>query len=355
MGRLPGVSRALVTLGIVALLSCSSGHSVDGAGGGDAGSAGVDAGGGTGGLAGSGGTVDAAAPEPGCSVPGDGITNCGSGESCCTTDLIPGGTFYRTYDGVKQSGFADPATVSAFRLDRYEVTVGRFRRFVQAWKAGWRPDAGSGRHAYLPGGGLNSGTEAGWDESFEPFANDAITVDRAGRCCQEGAMCSTLTPTPDGHETQPINCVSWYEAEAFCIWDGGFLPTEAEWIRAAANGSDQRVYPWSVPASNDAIDSSYAVYYPEPAPLPVGSKPKGGGFFGTADLAGNVAEWVLDSFANSYPTPCTDCYTDDASNGKASRGGSYGDVPANLVVTRRVGGLKYAGYSYSGVRCAHAP
>jgi sulfatase modifying factor 1 len=44
-----------------------------------------------------------------------------------------------------------PAKVSTLRLDKYEVTVGRFRKFVDAWVGGWRPMAGEGKHAHLNG------------------------------------------------------------------------------------------------------------------------------------------------------------------------------------------------------------
>ena len=47
-----------------------------------------------------------------------------------------------------------------------------------------------------------------------------------------------------GHELHPINCVTFYVSYAFCIWDGGRLPTEAEFEFAAAGGSDDRLYPW---------------------------------------------------------------------------------------------------------------
>src|SRR5205085_368808 len=59
-------------------------------------------------------------------------------------------------------------------------------------------------------------------------------------------------------ETRPINCVSWYVAEAFCIWDNGRLPTDAEWELAAAGGSELRLYPWGDAAPGPSAD--LAVY-----------------------------------------------------------------------------------------------
>jgi formylglycine-generating enzyme required for sulfatase activity len=55
--------------------------------------------------------------------------------SCCGSSLVPGGTFYRSYDLGSDGMYATmnaPATVSDFRVDTYEVTVGRFRQFVNA-------------------------------------------------------------------------------------------------------------------------------------------------------------------------------------------------------------------------------
>jgi sulfatase modifying factor 1 len=72
---------------------------------------------------------------PSCQSSGAGRTNCGAAsEDCCTSPQVAGGTFYRTYanDGSGPTGQADPATVSDFRLDKYDVTVGRFRQFVNA-------------------------------------------------------------------------------------------------------------------------------------------------------------------------------------------------------------------------------
>lgn len=73
--------------------------------------------------------------------------DCGpSADDRCCASLPVGGTFYRSYDGFTTAlmSQAYPATVSDFNLDKYEVTVGRFRQFVNTWVTGWRPTAGAG-------------------------------------------------------------------------------------------------------------------------------------------------------------------------------------------------------------------
>jgi|SRR5580704_4705762 sulfatase modifying factor 1 len=106
------------------------------------------------------------------------------------------------------------------------------------------PAAGSGKHAHLNGGrGLRSAAdptsyEPGWGPSDD--ANVSPTDAHLSSC----SPAATWTPSPSGSENLPINCVDWAEAYAFCIWDGGFLPSDAEWEYAAAGGSEQREYPW---------------------------------------------------------------------------------------------------------------
>jgi len=81
-------------------------------------------------------------------------------------------------------------------------------------------------------------------------------------------------------------------------WDGGFLPSEAEWNYAASGGNEQRVYPWSAGPTSTIIDDSYAVYCGNACAVGtqnVGYRPKGDGKFGQADLAGNLWERVLDT------------------------------------------------------------
>src|SRR5690242_18139705 len=103
-----------------------------------------------------GGNSNASAPS--CASGGPGMTDCGSShESCCTSLVVMGGSYSRTFtnaSGTAPTGLRDPATISNFSLDKYLVTVGRYRQFAAAWSGGWRPAAGAGKHAYLAGGGL---------------------------------------------------------------------------------------------------------------------------------------------------------------------------------------------------------
>jgi formylglycine-generating enzyme len=264
---------------------------------------------------------------PSCASGTAGMNDCGAShhESCCASDEVSGGTFYRTYVnmGTGPTGTSDPAMISTFRLDRYEVTVGRFRQFRNAWNngEGYVPPPGSGKHSYLNGGqGLANSTvpgtfETGW------VSSDNANIDPEDRhlaCDPPGMSFATWTPSPGMNENLPINCVNWQEAYAFCIYDGGFLPSEAEWEYAAAGGDREQEFPWG--EVQPGSDSSYAIYecdYPGGVNCAntesigvVGSTTLGVGVFGQYDLAGNVAEWAMDWWDDpgfSYADPCTDC------------------------------------------------
>jgi formylglycine-generating enzyme required for sulfatase activity len=280
--------------------------------------------------------------------------------------------YYRTYSnsGNGPTGEADPATVSSFRLDKYLVTVGRFRQFVKAWDgaAGYYPPTGSGKHTYLNCGlGLaNSaipGTfEAGW------VASDNIWIAPEDANLAATPYCSnyaTWTAMAGGQESLPINCVTWQEAYAFCIWDGGFLPSEAEWGYAAAGGNQQREYPWGSAAPG--ATNQYAIYgcdYPSDSKLgcfaasvaPVGTTTLGVGRWGQLDLAGEVFEWNLDWYA-SYRNPCTNCaYLEETVPGLVSRGGSFYVGAQTLQSSLRFSDLPSYFRDFNiGFRCARAP
>ncbi len=293
---------------------------------------------------------------PGGPMLDNGLTNCGvAGEPCSASLTVTGGTFDRTYtnDGTGATGLADPATVGTFRLDKYLVTVGRFRQFVAAWNggAGYAPPPGSGKHAHLNGGtGLNAtagGYEPGWVEADE--GNIAPTD--ANLAC--GGVSSTWTPSVWTRENLPINCVNWWEAYAFCIWDGGFLPSEAEWEYAAAGGSQQLEYPWG--ATDPAGSNQYAIYggnYTADATdiAPVGTAMLGAGVWGQLDLAGELWEWNLDFYA-PYGD-CADCANVTAGSTRAIRGGDFGNYASAMVPSFRDRSVPASRAINVGFRCA---
>jgi formylglycine-generating enzyme required for sulfatase activity len=245
----------------------------------------------------------------------------------------------------------DPATVSDFRLDKYQVTVGRFRKFVAAVGSGWRPANGAGANPFVSGSGWN------YDNTGWPDISVNLTANL--KCDQ---LFQTWSDNPGNNENLPINCIDWYEAFAFCAWDGGFLPTEAEWNYAAAGGSAQAAYPWTwqSPASNATIDSTYAVYNCPAGCVgkadfgAVGSKsPKGDGRWGQSDLAGNVWEWNLDWYA-SYVNPCSDCANLATASERVVRGGSVSRDETNLRTAYRLSVAPANHDPGVGVRCARA-
>jgi sulfatase modifying factor 1 len=293
------------------------------------------------------------------------MTNCGaSSESCCTSLEVAGGTYYRSYTN-SGSGPADeaaPASVSGFRLDKYEVTVGRFRQFVTAWNGGWVPPVGSGKHTHLSSGkGLTAtagGYEPGWIAS-----DDSNIVPTDANLTSQGY--ATWTAAAGSNETLPINCVNWFESYAFCIWDGGFLPSEAEWEYAAAGGSQQREYPWGSAAPGKG--NRYAIYdcdYPSGSAncdytgvaniAPVGTATLGAGLWGQLDLAGNLLEWTLDWRA-VYIDPCADCAQLMAASGRAIRGGGFEFYAAVMLPPARSDAAPTSRWDNSGFRCARTP
>ena len=140
------------------------------------------------------------------------------------------------------------------------------------------------------------------------------------------------------NESLPINCVDWYQAYAFCIWDGAFLPSDSEWNYVASGGDEQRVFPWSTPSTSATVDCSHANFIwnnmsCSGQPDSAGSRsPMGDGRWGHADLAGNLQEWTLD-WAGPYGGPCVDCasLSSVGFNGRAVRGGAFDLVDVHVA------------------------
>jgi sulfatase modifying factor 1 len=331
---------------------------------------------------GEGGTSTQAASCAGRTGPG--IDDCGpfgvggkGTDSCCASPLVnsTGNLFHRSFSANK-TNLSAPAMVSAFRLDKYEVTVGRFRAFVAAVQGGYMPATGSGKHSHIKNGsGLSraigeGGYEQGWIYAIDPTMKAFLDASLAEASSAGGhTPKSTYHATPPD-ERRPVNVATWEEAYAFCIWDGGFLPSEAEWIYAAANGSAQLMWPWG--PDDPLRNTNYAIIdfnYPAGNTktnntvnqiAPVGFSIMGASAFGQYDLTGNLQEYVLDrtggGFPNNVATPpsCVDCTT-FAGGEVVVRGGNYGDPPNGATGNTVRGQGPSDRRDYQGFRCARSP
>ncbi len=288
--------------------------------------------------------------------------------SCCQTLAVPGGSFNRFNDAMY------PASIGPYLLDAYEVTAGRFRAWVEATDGNLRgsaPKPGAGAHPRV----TNSGWRAEWDATL-PTSRGEVDALLGPEKCQEGGNLDdygTLTwwtPSLDAKVVQrnngnsavlransraaldgkPLNCVPWHVLMAFCVWDGGRLPTDAEWSFAAQGGVEQRAFPWGNFDAKDLVHVdnrddlslvpflatgskfiSASLYDAKLGPNrfpanyvhtwggpfrtktdnashvpPVGRLPLGNGKWGHADLAGGMYEWTMDE-GPIRPGKCTDC------------------------------------------------
>ena len=272
----------------------------------------------------------------------------------CSDELeVPGGTVL--LGSADDVGFpnehpAHLAHVASFVLDKYEVTVGRYRQFLARFVGDGFSD-GVGAHPLIPGSGWQSAWNGQTSEGF------IASISECG---------GPWTESPGANEARPISCVTWYQAFAFCIWEGKRFPTSAEWEYAAVGGDEQRTYPWgSAPASPtlavygclfDGLDSC------TDADLPVvGSLPAGAGRWGHLDLAGSVWEWTLDAYAPYSDAVCDNCANTDfpLDDGRVFRGGAY--LYDDLGAQNDLRGASRLGFDGKfpdptrGFRCARTP
>ena len=150
-----------------------------------------------------------------------------------------------------------------FWLDKYEVTNRRFREFVDA--GGYEtPEAW--REPFI-----KNGQPITWDQAVAGFQ------DPTGR---HGPATWYSGTFPRGQDDYPVHGVSWYEAAAFCAFEGKSLPTVHHWRAAAL----QPIFATILTTSN----------FSSQGPARVGAH-GGLGPFGTYDTAGNVREWCLNA------------------------------------------------------------
>lgn len=233
-------------------------------------------------------------------------------------------------------------------IDRHEVTVARFRA------------------ALARGFGFGAGDVTA-NEAPIPATVDAATVQTLAPWC-------TWSATPREREDHPLNCVAWSLARAFCRAEGGDLPSEAEWeyTAAAVGRAFKTPYPWGA----DAAECDRGVFS-RWSPDLGGAPPCPGFALGTASvledvgpgrlpdvspqgvsgLAGNVAEWTIDS-AHGLGDACWSnaglvsprCDEADAPY-RTLRGGSFYGPPLPITL-RQFAPTGYGGRDVPGAASA---
>ncbi|MCC6141800.1 MAG: SUMF1/EgtB/PvdO family nonheme iron enzyme [Nitrospira sp.] len=231
--------------------------------------------------------------------------------------LVPAGHFLMgSNDGLPNERPEHTVTVKAFYIDQYEVTAGRYQKFV----------------------------ELGKREIQDPVDEDA------GRSLDD----------------RPVVGVTWTEASAYCAWAGKRLPSEADWEKAA-RGTDGRRYPWgAMQPFVDIANYNRGLWVSETITLvPVGSglegmsvrhglKEGGKSPYGLAHMAGNAAEWVNDWYDREYYQQSLDTDPPGPKSGekRVLRGGSWADLPTALRVTARFSAEPEFEDRTVGFRCA---
>lgn len=208
---------------------------------------------------------------------------------------------------------AHDVTLSPFFIDRTEVTVASYRRCVHAGRC-----------------------------TAPPYAAGGQRFDR-----------------PD----YPVTLVSWSDADDYCRYVGGRLPTEAEWERAA-RGVERRQFPWgnlyNKHLSNHGVhgieNSDDSDGFAELAP--VGSFSDGRTPDGIDDLAGNAEEWVfdaIDDIFSAHYAPHAEVNPKGAAAGvfHAVRGGSYQSGAAWVRGATRSFRPTSERQPFRGFRCVH--
>jgi formylglycine-generating enzyme required for sulfatase activity len=220
--------------------------------------------------------------------------------------LIPEGPFTMgSRDGDPDEAPEHQVYVSAFYMDKKEVTQAEYERYTKMTKRG---------------------------KPFVPVFEDDI---------------SKITK-PE----LPAMGMSWTDADAYCKWAGKRLPSEAEWEKAA-RGEDRRRYPWGSEFSpgyaNVNGDEDGFQYLAPPGSFESGRSP-----YGLYDMTGNVAEWVADSYDEHYYAKSSfrDPKGPDEGQHKVIRGGSWRETEHNARLSKRFQARMWRTDSTIGIRCA---
>lgn len=283
-------------------------------------------------------------------------------ERGCGLTEVRGGSFDMGMNPVAQGTPLDGApvqpgiSVGDFAMDTYEVTVARFRRF-------WAVAAGVPRVTSIryPGGVL-------------PVAQGPREPDPTTTMWPE----CNWTSVAGARELHPINCVDWYTAQAFCVWDGGRLPTDAEWEytargRVVGELRAGRVFPWGDDLPGLGCERARWRYHQ--CPGKDGAQTRQVGSFaatpetpteGIYDLAGNILEWTADHYtaydnSNCWAARATGRHDPlclgDPTGPRVLRGGSWYFDTANILMSATRTSTEVSGplvFIGAGFRCARS-
>lgn len=253
--------------------------------------------------------------------------------------LIPGGTFIMgASDGEPHEAPPHQVTVKPFWMDRHEITVAQFRRFVEA--TGYQADA----------------ERIGWSIFFrgtEPIPVDGATWRRPQGPSGVAAI-----------DNQPVVQISWNDAVAYAKWAGKRLPTEAEFEFAARGGLPNSPYSWGnqLRPGGTPVANWYQGAFPNhdtgedgyKGVAPIGQFPPNP--YGLHDISGNVWEWCSDWYDPTYflNSPSDDPRGPAHGQERAMRGGSY-LCSETFCSNYRVAGRGHAtpdtGLNHVGFRC----
>jgi formylglycine-generating enzyme len=222
----------------------------------------------------------------------------------------------------------------------------------------------------IPAGSFLMGSEAGAadERPVHRVSGSAFVIDRyevtntryaecvrAGACSPPALASSFKRPAYFGaaeFADYPVIHVSWGQANTFCAWSGGRLPTEAEWEHAARGTADARAYPWGDSAP-DCTKANFAGCVGDTDR--VGRRPAGQSPYGAFDMAGNVWEWTADWYEAAYygRSPDRDPTGPDSGHLKVMRGGCWVSGASSLRATCRKAELPDLWAPNVGFRCVY--
>jgi formylglycine-generating enzyme len=266
--------------------------------------------------------------------------------------FIEAGTFFFE---AEEGGTTSASISSPFWVDTFEVTVARF----QAWLDAGRPPPCEETTCPLDANGPYTDVMTWLPQWGSHLASTAYGDPK--QCSNAGDANDAAPTLGEGDGSFPIVCVNWYQAVAFCAWEGKRLLTETEWQYVASGRGEARDYPWGFTAPVGCDRAIWRDAATAPSfngcgfPKPVGSASKGASRDGVYDMGGSVFEWLWDAYA-LYPMTATTSYAGPPasvdSEKKLTRGGSFTWEEPSLRTNDRNSTDSAGIHADIGIRCA---